>query len=115
MHSNPKVFMFRLRHLTGSSQLIRLLSSFGNCASYDTVVGLETSLAQHQLATSSQIPSGFSKGKPTVLVWDNIDFGEEIASGHGTTHHTNGIMVQAEVAESAKIQKVEIKKRVRGH
>ena len=87
--------------------MIRWLSSFGNCASYDTVVGLETSLAQHKLATSSEVPSVSSRDKATVL-----DFGEETASGHGTTHHTNGIMVrlQAEVAESAKVQKVEIKK-----
>ena len=28
------------------------------------------------------------------MVWDNIDFREETQSGHETTHHTNGIIVQ---------------------
>ncbi|CAB4008053.1 Hypothetical predicted protein [Paramuricea clavata] len=31
---------------------------------------------------------------PTIIVWDNNDFGEETLSGHGTTHNTNGIVIQ---------------------
>ena len=40
------------------------------------------------------IPAGFSKKTPTIIVWDNIDFGQETQTGHGTMHHTNGLMVQ---------------------
>lgn len=84
-----------VRHLTGSTQVGNILSKLGHCASVDTVVGLETSLAELQLLGPG-IPPGFEEKKPTVLVWDNIDFGEETLSGHGTTHHTNGIMVQCQ-------------------
>ncbi|XP_049332864.1 uncharacterized protein LOC111197609 isoform X2 [Astyanax mexicanus] len=89
-----------VRHLTGSSHIVSLLNRLGHCASWDTVVSLDTSLAQLQLVEGrDKIPKGFSKKTPTVLVWDNIDFGEETLSGHGTTHHTNGIMLQSSVVE----------------
>ncbi|KAK6167860.1 hypothetical protein SNE40_021792 [Patella caerulea] len=39
-------------------------------------------------------PTDFRKKPNTVLIWDNIDFCEETISGHGTTHHTNGIGIQ---------------------
>ncbi|KAL1268455.1 hypothetical protein QQF64_033818 [Cirrhinus molitorella] len=90
-----------VRHLTGSSQIVSLLNRLGHCASRDTVVSLDTSLAQLQLVEGrDKIPKGFSKKVPTALVWDNIDFGEETLSGHGTTHHTNGIMLQSSVVET---------------
>ena len=91
-----------IRHLTGSSQVVSLLSGLGHCASWDTIVSLDTSLAQLQLLEGrDKIPVGFSMKTPTILVWDNIDFGEETLSGRGTTHHTNGIMLQSSVAEPA--------------
>ena len=90
-----------VRHLTGSSNLLTLLSRLGHCASWDTVLSLDTSLAELQLVENrDKIPKGFSKKAPTILVWDNIDFGEETLSGRGTTHHTNGIMVQSSVTET---------------
>lgn len=89
-----------VRHLTGSSQIVSLLNRLGHCASWDTVVSLDTSLAQLQLVEGrDKIPKGFSKKVPTILVWDNIDFGEETLSGCRTTHHTNGIMLQSSVVE----------------
>ncbi|XP_056105946.1 uncharacterized protein LOC130084505 [Rhinichthys klamathensis goyatoka] len=89
-----------VRHLTGSSHIVSLLNRLGHCASWDTVVSLDTSLAQLTLVEGrDKIPKGFSKKVPTVLVWDNIDFGEETLSGRGTTHHTNGIMLQSSVVE----------------
>ncbi|KAJ8030514.1 hypothetical protein HOLleu_26961 [Holothuria leucospilota] len=102
-----------VRHLTGSSQLLSLLNKFGHCSSWDTVIGLETSLAQLQLATSHLVPKGFAVKTPTVLVWDNIDFGEETVSGHGTTHHTNGIMIQSHITKQAQSQRIETKKGIR--
>ena len=81
-----------VRHLTGSSNVLSLLNRLGHYASWNTVVSLDTSLAQLQLLEGrDKIPKGFSKKAPTILVWDNIDFGEETLSGLGTTHHTNGI------------------------
>ncbi|XP_034096209.1 uncharacterized protein LOC117562482 [Gymnodraco acuticeps] len=85
-----------VRHLTGSSRIVSLLNRLGHCASWDTVLSLDTSLAQLTLVEGrDKIPKGFSKRTPTTLVWDNIDFGEETLSGRGTTHHTNGIMLQS--------------------
>ncbi|XP_041359488.1 uncharacterized protein LOC121375875 [Gigantopelta aegis] len=83
-----------VRHLTGSGQVMQLLNKFGHCASPDVVRGLETSLAELQLLSVDAIPQGFQKGKLTIFVWDNIDFAEEAITGAGTTHHTNGIMIQ---------------------
>lgn len=85
-----------VRHLTGSSRIVSLLNKLGHCASWDTVLSLDTSLAQLTLMEDSdRVQKGFSKRAPTTLVWDNTDFGEETLSGRGTTHHTNGIMVQS--------------------
>lgn len=85
-----------VRHLTGSSQIVSLLNKLGHCASWDTILCLGTSLAQLTLVEGrDKIPKGFSKRAPTTLVWDNNDFGEETLSGCGTTHHTNGIMLQS--------------------
>lgn len=83
-----------LRHLTGSSQVSNLVHSFGHCASYDTVVRYETALAL-QRDEDTCIPSEMCEKGPTMVIWDNIDFDEETVSGAGTTHHTNGVLVQA--------------------
>lgn len=83
-----------VRHLTGSSSLSTLLNRFGHSAGYDTLMRYETALAKRQQDISENIPEGFHRHKTTIFVYDNIDFGEETSSGAGTTHHTNGIMVQ---------------------
>ncbi|KAL2104338.1 hypothetical protein ACEWY4_001206 [Coilia grayii] len=41
------------------------------------------------------IPPSISPHVPVTLVWNNNDFGEETLSGKGTTHNTNGIIIQA--------------------
>ncbi|XP_051810146.1 uncharacterized protein LOC110947043 isoform X2 [Acanthochromis polyacanthus] len=90
-----------VRHLTRSSNLLSLLSRLGHCASWNTVLSLDTSRAELQLLENrDKIPKGFSKKVPTILVWDDIDFGEETLFGGGTTHHTNGIMLQSSVTET---------------
>lgn len=57
-------------------------------------------LSYSLLKSSDEVPAGFAKKIPTVLDWDNIDFGEKNPSGHGITHHTNGIMLQSHISES---------------
>jgi predicted DNA-binding ribbon-helix-helix protein len=88
-----------LRHLTGSTTISNLLHKFGHCASYDSVVRYETGLAIQRMETNKTVPKGFRPGVFTVAVWDNIDMDEETGSGSGTTHHTNGILVQPSVSE----------------
>ncbi|XDV11366.1 hypothetical protein PO909_000329 [Leuciscus waleckii] len=102
-----------VRHLTGSSQLLDILSRLGHCISTSSTIGFETALAEYQLATGTDIPKCMSKQHPTVLVWDNIDFGEETLSGRGTTHHTNGIMVQSKMKSEDHRRTVFIRKGVR--
>ena len=83
-----------LKHLTGSSHVVKLLSSLGHCMSYDRVNRLETAIATKELSNSDQVPDGFQQGILTVMVFDNIDFTEETLSGAGSTHNMNGIMFQ---------------------
>lgn len=83
-----------LKHITGSKDVINLIHRLGHCASYDSVLAYETSLAQHALHHAEDLPDGFNTGPLLILVWDNIDFLEETKSGSGTTHHTNGMMMQ---------------------
>ena len=83
-----------LHHLSGSSSIVRILNKLGHGSSRLVVSSLETALAQLQASSNElQIPTGFCSAYTTV-VWDNIDFSEETVSGKGTTHHTNGIIVQ---------------------
>ena len=88
-----------LQHLTGSTTISNLLHKFGHCASYDSVVRYETGLSIQRMETNKTVPKGFRPGVFAVAVWDNIDMVEETGSGSGTTHHTNGILVQPSVSE----------------
>lgn len=96
-----------LRHLTGSKHISNLLSGFGHSASYDSILRVETALAVEQAMATSSVPPGFVKHKFTVLVYDNIDFAEETLSGAGTTHHTNGIMIQLKKEEIPLLATIE--------
>ena len=49
------------RHLTGSSQIVSLLNRLGHCASWDTVVSLDTSLAQLHLLEGRENAKGILK------------------------------------------------------
>jgi hypothetical protein len=102
-----------IRHLTGSSQLLHVIHQYGHCASPDTIRMYETSLAFLRLESSEQIPKGFATGKLLTMIWDNIDFQEETPTGHGTTHHTNGIMVQKEVSHVIHPELPTVKKGIR--
>ena len=84
-----------VRHMTGSAQLIGLLNGLGHCSSNSQVLEHDTALAHLQIERGEiYIPENISAGAPITLVWDNNDFGEETLSGKGTTHNTNGIIIQ---------------------
>ncbi|XP_070538664.1 uncharacterized protein [Ptychodera flava] len=82
-----------VRHLTGSSSILGLLNGLGHCTSHSQILQHDTALAIQQLQGNG-IPPGFQEGVFTTLVWDNNDFGEETLTGKGTTHNTNGIILQ---------------------
>ena len=83
-----------VRQMTRSYQLTKILNGFGNAASHSAVLSLDTALAYKQLNSDVVIPNGIVKNTLTTMVWDNIDFREETATGFGTTHMTNGIIIQ---------------------
>lgn len=84
-----------VQHMTGSAQLIGLLNGLGHCSSNSQVLEHDTALAHLQMERGEiYIPEKISAEVPVTLVWDNNDFGEETLSGKGTTHNTNGIIIQ---------------------
>lgn len=84
-----------VRHMTGSAQLIGLLDGLGHCSSNSQVLEDDTALAHLQMERGEiYIPENISAEMPVTLVWNNNDFGEENLSGKGTTHNTNGIIIQ---------------------
>ena len=99
-----------MRHLTGSSHIIGLLNGLGHSVSHSAVLEHDTALATLQNSRDSMIPEGFVKSAPTILVWDNNDFKEETPSGHGTTHNTNGVIIQLGPQDSEQLTLASVKK-----
>jgi hypothetical protein len=87
-----------VRHLTGSSTVIRLLNGLGHSMSHTAVLEHDTALAETQLLKTSYVPDGFCKRTFTTLVLDNNDFRKATLTGKGTTHNTIGIIVQPQAA-----------------
>ena len=83
-----------MRHMTGSSSIIGILNGLGHSVSHSAVLEHDTALANKKLCTDNIVPKGFIKKIPTTVIWDNNDFREETPSGEGTTHNTNGLLVQ---------------------
>ena len=89
-----------VRHMTGSSQLINILNGLGHSSSYSATLEHDTALALVELSRGElPVPKGIMDGLFTTMVWDNIDFGEETLSGKGTTHSTNGIIIQRKLTD----------------
>ena len=95
-----------VHHLTGSAQVVSLLNRFGHSISGPELQRVETALAEEQLLKqqSAEIllpnvirPLSFAK-----FCWDIIDMMEETLSGAGSTHDTNGIVVQRQVRSLGK-------------
>jgi hypothetical protein len=57
--------------MTGSAEMINILNALGHCASYDTVIHHETTLATLQSSEDSIVPRDLVRNKPTILVFDN--------------------------------------------
>ena len=88
-----------VRHMTGSAKLISILNDFGHSTSHSVVLEHDTALSQKQIDMGPvNLPSYIRKNVSTTLVWDNNDFGEETLTGKGTTHNTNGIVVQSSLS-----------------
>ena len=80
-----------VRQISGCSNLIKILNGLGHCVSLPATMAYDSALAQLSMNTSSYLPKDFVKNEYVNLVYDNIDFGEEIAK---QTHVTNGIITQ---------------------
>ena len=91
-----------VKHVTGSSQLVTLLNRLGHSVSDSQISELDTAVAEDQLRhhnhSAAFIPSNIAcQATPITLCWDNNDILEETPAGPGTTHVTNGIVVQRRV------------------
>lgn len=80
-----------VRQLSGCSGLIHILNGLGHCVSLSSTMAFDTALAQLVVNTSDIIPREFAANEAVNLVYDNIDFGEDIKK---QTHVTNGIITQ---------------------
>ena len=80
-----------VRQMTGCSGLIKILSGLGHCISLSSTMAYDSAIAQATINTTNIIPREFVVKEYINLVYDNIDFGEEISK---QTHVTNGIIVQ---------------------
>lgn len=86
-----------VRQLSEYSSLIRILNWLGHCVSLSSTMAFDTALAQLVVDTTNIIPRDFSANETVNLVFDNIDFGEDIKK---QTHVTNGIITQKIKPES---------------
>ena len=82
-----------MRHITGSSKVVEILNGLGHSVSYPQVLEHDTALAEKQASKDTLVPESFKKNIPATVIWDN-DFKEQSVSGKGTTHNTNGILIQ---------------------
>ncbi|CAC5416584.1 unnamed protein product [Mytilus coruscus] len=86
-----------LKTQTGSSEIVKIINKFGHSVSYDQAEEIETSIAEQMIMNTEDdifIPSNIRKGVFSSFCWDNNDLCEEKLSGQGTTHCTNGIVIQ---------------------
>ncbi|CAG2186230.1 unnamed protein product [Mytilus edulis] len=86
-----------LKTQTGSSEIVKIINRFGHSVSYDQVEEIETAIAEKMIMNTEDdifIPSIIRKGVFSSFCWDNNDLCEETLSGQGTTHCTNGIVIQ---------------------
>ena len=89
----PKSFALAtaVRQISGCAGLITLLNGLGHSVSLSSTISLDTALAQLAIDTTTVIPREFITGKFVNLVYDNLDFGEEVVN---QTHVPNGIITQ---------------------
>ena len=86
------------RRVTGSSELATMLNKYSHTVSTSQLQEIEVAVGElGQLEGAEHIPSNIVNHVPVMFVFDNNDFQEEIPSGKGTTHCTNGIIIQNRV------------------
>lgn len=94
----PKLLLLdlSLRHLTGSSEVVTVLSRLGHCASYSRLLELETAACKALDEMKITVPGtiDLSRNVVTHICWDTFDLNEEIPSRAGTTHTSNGIIIR---------------------
>ena len=89
-----------IKSKTGCAEIVTLLNRLGHGISYTHIEELETAMAMRQVKRyedGSVLPSNAQPGVFATFCWDNNDLKEETLSGKGTTHCTNGIMIQPKV------------------
>ena len=91
-----------LRHLTGSAEVVSIVSRYGHCQSYSKLLELETALAYQAEHSDTVLPQGISTTDNVVtnICFDNFDLLEETLSGAGTTHTTHGIVISSHLISS---------------
>ena len=85
------------KSLTGSSQVVTMLNELGHGISYSKLRELETPMAVRQAQRQENgciLPSNINQGIFSIFSFDNNNLLEETLSGHGTTHCTNGKVIQ---------------------
>jgi hypothetical protein len=90
-----------VRNLTGNEEVVKLLNRFGHCLSYNKLQDYEEALVKkyHAHGMNSLIhPPKIKRRVFATMIWDNNDLCEETLTGVGTTHVTNGIIVQQGVS-----------------
>ena len=87
-----------VKQISGCSNPICVLNGLGHCVSLSSTTAYDTALAQLAINTSDTIPREFVPKESINLVYDNIDFQEEITK---QTHVTNGIIIQKVLQESS--------------
>ena len=101
-----------VRQMSGSTNLINILHGLGHSVSSSTVCKHDSALASISNASDNLIiPRNLNVGYFTTIVWDNNDFNEETLTGKGTTHVTNGIIIQR--GARALNSKVIVSKKIR--
>ena len=86
-----------IRNITGNKEVNMLLNRFGHTLSYGMIQKYEKARVEqlHGNERNSLIlPKTVQARVPTSFVWDNNDLCEETLTGAGTTHVTNGIIIQ---------------------
>lgn len=82
-----------VRNLSGTADLITMLNRMGHSLSYTQAEEMETAVAEDE-ENERSLPSSSLRKSFATFCWDNNDLQEETLSGRGTTHCTNGIVVQ---------------------
>ena len=94
-----------MESITGSSEVVTLLSRFGRGVSHSKLEEIGTAMAERQInkhENEDLIPSNCHKNIFSTFAYDNNDMLEESLSGIGTAHFTNGIVIKRSVDTCAQ-------------